>query len=183
VAGVVGLMMSHVMGVSEQVALKHAADMGKAMQLTNISRDIIEDFNMGRVYLPLQWLKEVEVNPEEVGEVKHRQAIAYLVRRLLKQAQDYYNSGNRGLKYLSFRSALAVGVASCVYSAIGNKVLRRGERAWDSRTIVSPAEKVICALKGLTLVVMTIPYRLARPWKRSMITSSWRQTWNQPETL
>jgi phytoene desaturase len=183
VAGVVGLMMSHVMGVSEQVALKHAADMGKAMQLTNISRDIIEDFNMGRVYLPLQWLKEVEVNPEEVGEVKNRQAIAYLVRRLLKQAQDYYNSGNRGLKYLSFRSALAVGVASCVYSAIGNKVLRRGERAWDSRTIVSPTEKVICALKGLTLVVMTIPYRLARPWKRSMITSSWRQTWNQPETL
>ncbi len=183
VAGVVGLMMSHVMGVSEQEALKNASDLGSAMQLTNISRDIVEDFHLGRVYLPLQWLKEVEVAPEEVGLPKHRQAVAYLVRRLLKQAQFYYDSGNRGLRYLSFRSALAVGVASCVYSAIGKKVMKRGERAWDTRTVVSPVEKVFCAIKGLGLVLMTIPYRLARPWKRSMITTLWRQAWTQPETL
>lgn len=183
VAGVVGLMMSHVMGISEQEALKNAADMGSAMQLTNISRDIIEDYNMGRVYLPLEWLKEVAIEPHEVALPKHRQAIAYLVRRLLKQAQIYYDSGNRGLKYLSFRSALAVGVASCVYSAIGRKVMRRGEKAWDTRTVVSPIEKVFCAVKGLSLVLMTVPYRLARPWKRSMITTLWRQAWTQPETL
>ena len=183
VAGVVGLMMSHVMGVSEQEALKNASDLGSAMQLTNISRDVLEDFNMDRVYLPLQWLKEVEVRPEEVGLPEHRQAVAYVVRKLLKQAEVYYKSGNSGLRYLSFRSALAVAVASCVYSAIGKKVLRRGERAWDSRTVVSSTEKIFCAIKGLGLVLMTIPYRLARPWKRSMITTLWRQTWSTPETL
>lgn len=183
VAGVVGLMMSHVMGVSEQEALRNAADMGSAMQMTNISRDIVEDFQMGRVYLPLDWLKEVAVDPQEVGLAKHRQAIAYLVRRLLKHAEQYYESGNKGLRYLSFRSALAVAVASCVYSAIGKKVIRRGEKAWDTRTVVSPLEKVGCAFKGLGLVLMTLPYRLARPWKRSMITTLWKQAWIQPETL
>ncbi len=183
VAGVVGLMMSYIMGVSEQTALKNAADMGTAMQMTNIARDIVEDFEMGRVYLPSQWLKEVEVSPSEVGAVKHRQAIAYLVRRLVNQAQAYYDSGNRGLKYLSFRAALAVAVASCVYSAIGKKVVRRGERAWDTRTVVSTWEKIFCAVHGLGLVLMTLPYRLARPWKRSMISSLWRQQWSTPETL
>jgi phytoene synthase len=131
--------------------------------------------------LPAQWLKEVEISVADVGEVKHRQAVAYLVRRLLKQAQTYYESGNRGLKYLSFRAALAVAVASCVYSAIGKKVLRRGERAWDTRTVVSSWEKVFCAFQGFALVLMTLPYRLARPWKRSMINTLWRQSWSRPE--
>ncbi|MBM4303651.1 MAG: phytoene desaturase [Deltaproteobacteria bacterium] len=181
VAGVVGLMMCHIMGVSEQSALKNAADMGMAMQMTNIARDILEDFNMGRVYLPAQWLKEVELCATDVGDIKHRQAVAYLVRRLVKQAQSYYESGNRGLKYLSFRAALAVAVASCVYSAIGKKVVRRGELAWDTRTVVSGWEKIFCAVQGFGLVLMTLPYRLARPWKRSMINTLWRQSWSTPE--
>ena len=183
VAGVVGLMMSHIMGVSEQGALKNASDMGTAMQMTNIARDVMEDFEMGRVYLPNQWLKEVEILPSQVGDKKHRQAIAYLVKRLVKQAQTYYESGNRGLKYLSFRAALAVAVASCVYSAIGYKVIKRGEKAWDSRTVVNRWEKVLCALKGFGLVLQTVPYRLARPWKRSMINTLGRQPWSTPEVL
>lgn len=183
VAGVVGLMMSYIMGVSEQGALKNASDMGTAMQMTNIARDIMEDYEMGRVYLPNQWLKEMSITPKEVGEIKHRQAVAYLVRRLINQAQTYYESGNQGLKYLSFRAALAVAVASCVYSAIGHKVVKRGERAWDSRTVVSKWEKVFCAIKGFGLVLMTVPYRLARPWKRTMMNTLWRQSWSTQETL
>ena len=56
VAGTVGLMMAHVMGLRDEAALKHAADLGIAMQLTNIARDIVEDASMGRIYLPSPWL-------------------------------------------------------------------------------------------------------------------------------
>ena len=61
VAGTVGLMMSHVMGLRDESALKHAADLGIAMQLTNIARDITEDAAMGRIYLPLSWLQEAQI--------------------------------------------------------------------------------------------------------------------------
>src|ERR1051325_6811727 len=61
VAGTVGLMMTHVMGVRDQRALRNATDLGIAMQLTNIARDIIEDAAIGRIYLPLAWLREAEI--------------------------------------------------------------------------------------------------------------------------
>ena len=61
VAGTVGLMMSHVMGLRDESALKHAADLGIAMQLTNIARDVTEDASMGRIYLPLDWLDEANI--------------------------------------------------------------------------------------------------------------------------
>src|SRR5262245_29730545 len=66
VAGTVGLMMSHVMGLRDENALKHAADLGIGMQLTNIARDIREDAAMGRIYLPLTWLQEAEIPPAAV---------------------------------------------------------------------------------------------------------------------
>ena len=53
--------MSHVMGLRDESALKHAADLGIAMQLTNIARDITEDAAMGRIYLPLSWLQEAQI--------------------------------------------------------------------------------------------------------------------------
>ena len=69
--------MSHVMGLRDESALKHAADLGIAMQLTNIARDITEDAAMGRIYLPLSWLQEAQIPrgdrgtgaPRKIGDV------------------------------------------------------------------------------------------------------------------
>ena len=70
VAGTVGLMMVHVMGISDEKALRHAADLGTAMQLTNIARDVLEDAAMGRVYLPLSWLDAMGV-PEKNWPIRN----------------------------------------------------------------------------------------------------------------
>ena len=111
VAGTVGLMMSHVMGLRDESALKHAADLGIGMQLTNIARDIIEDAAMGRIYLPLSWLQEAQIPAAEVAAPEYREKLAMLSLRLLREADRYYRSGDAGLWYLSFRSACAVSAA------------------------------------------------------------------------
>ena len=160
VAGTVGLMMSHIMGVSDESALSAASDLGTAMQLTNIARDVTQDAERGRVYLPLSWLEEAGVSPDAIGAPENRAAVASVVSRLLAEADRYYASGNAGLKYLPWRAALACGVASSVYREIGNLVLERGAHAWDRRAVTSPARKAWAFFKGMGLVLRSIPYRL-----------------------
>jgi 15-cis-phytoene synthase len=141
VAGTVGLMMAHVMGISDEKALRHATDMGIGMQLTNIARDIIDDHSRGRVYLPLSWLAEADLPAEEIAFPKHRARLAGLTQRLLSVADDYYRSGGAGIRYLPFRCGCAVAAARNVYAEIGRMVLRRGEHAWDDRTYTSKVRK------------------------------------------
>ena len=174
VAGTVGLMMTHVMGVSNEKALSHAAAMGMGMQLTNIARDLIEDHERGRIYLPLSWLAEAGLPPEELALTARRRKLAGLARRLLAVAHDYYRSGDAGLRYLPLRSACAVAAARHIYAAIGRKVLRRRERAWDRRTYTGPACKLALAAWGAGRVTASLPQRIARPWSGAPIRSVWR---------
>jgi len=174
VAGTVGLMMVHVMGVSEELALAHASDLGTAMQLTNIARDVLEDANRDRIYLPLNWLDEEGVLDSQITQSRHREGLARVTRRLLHEADRYYDSGMRGLKYLPWRAALAVAIAGQVYRSIGNQILRRGARAWDSRTVVTKPAKMLAVLRGLGVAVSTIPFRLVHPWRRATVNLIWR---------
>ena len=174
VAGTVGLMMSHVMGLRDESALKHAADLGIAMQLTNIARDIIEDSAMGRIYLPLNWLKEAQIPPTEMAAPKHRERLAMLSLRLLREADHYYRSGDSGLWYLSFRSACAVGAARHVYSEIGSLLLRKGARAWDQRTYVTEPLKVWVVARGVLTLLRSVPGRLCRPWSPAPLRMVWK---------
>jgi phytoene synthase len=176
VAGTVGLMMSHVMGLRDQQALKHAADLGIAMQLTNIARDIIEDAAMGRIYLPSNWLKDAGILPEEIAAPKNRPKLAVLTRRLLQTAAQYYRSGDAGLWHLSFRSACAVAAARCVYAEIGSLILRHGASAWDQRVYVTGPRKVCVILRGLLRVMASVPRRLMRPWSAVPIQMIWRHS-------
>ena len=81
------------------------------MQLTNIARDVLEDAAMGRIYLPLSWLSEAGIAPEEIAAKKNRDKLALVTGRLLHEAAGYYRSGDSGLWYLSFRSSCAVAAA------------------------------------------------------------------------
>ena len=149
VAGTVGLMMAHVMGVRDEWTFERAADLGIALQMTNIARDVVEDARDGRVYLPLDWLEQAGVPTDEVFEPRYRAALAAVVVRLLDEADRYYASGNRGLPRLPFRCAWAVAVARDVYSAIGAAVRQRGATAWDERTIVPRRQKLVGVATGL----------------------------------
>ena len=143
VAGTVGLMMCSVLGVDDERAIAHAVDLGVAMQLTNICRDVKEDAQLGRVYLPRARLLEVGVDPEDLlrGDAD-RAAVSRVVSDLLELAEAYYSSADEGMRYIPWRSRLAILVASRVYRAIGRKLLRTGGDALAGRTIVAWPEKL-----------------------------------------
>lgn len=174
VAGVVGLMLTHAMGVSSDRALRHAADLGLAMQLTNIARDVVEDARLGRVYLPEEWLRDAGLRPEDVGQRAHASRVHGVVLRLLDEADVRYRSGVEGLKYLPLRSALAVATAARVYRAIGHGVRRAGASAWDSRARTSLLRKVGAAAEASVLVLGTVPSRLFSRAPARAPETSWR---------
>jgi phytoene synthase len=174
VAGTVGLMMSHVMGLRDESALKHAADLGIAMQLTNIARDITEDAAIGRIYVPLSWLDEAKIMHDEISAPANRQKLAMITRRLLGEAERYYRSGDRGLWYLSFRSACAVSAARRVYSEIGSLLLQRGARAWDERTYATGGRKLWAVMRGVGYLMLSLPARAFMPWSPGPLKRVWQ---------
>lgn len=133
VAGVVGLMMARVMGVTEPRTLDRACDLGIAFQLTNIARDIVDDAKAGRVYLPLEWLAAENIAWRDLTDRAVRPQLARLARRLVTEAEPYYRSAAVGVRALPFRSAWAIATALGVYRQIGVEVADRGSHAWDRR--------------------------------------------------
>lgn len=142
VAGTVGLMMCPIMGVKNPEAAKAAIAMGSAMQLTNISRDVREDFERGRVYLPADWLQARGVRPSELMLPENRKAVFSTIQQMLDKAEDMYAMGEAGLRFLPWRAAWAVLVAAFVYREIGRQVLAKGAESDFSRVIVSRWKKV-----------------------------------------
>ncbi|MFO0690349.1 MAG: phytoene/squalene synthase family protein [Myxococcota bacterium] len=167
VAGTVGLMMCHVLGLSDPRATRHAAHLGIAMQLTNIARDVSEDWHRGRVYLPrellaprlLAWLDAhatPHARPTLPAELWPEVAVA--TRELLLHAERYYASADRGLEALAPRAALAIRAARLIYAEIGREVERRGPAGVPGRAIVPRRRKL--ALLGRALVAFA---RAPRP--------------------
>ncbi len=145
VAGTVGLMMCHVLGVSSDKALRHAAHLGMAMQLTNISRDVNEDWSLGRLYIPKQLLNGTrDLHPERHGRLPAvcRSTFARAIESLLCKAKGYYASGESGVRYLSLRNAWAIRAAGLIYAEIGNELARRGYDVLTGRAVVSKLRKL-----------------------------------------
>jgi phytoene synthase len=148
VAGVVGVMMAHVMGVRGRETLNRAADLGIAFQLTNIARDVLDDARMGRCYLPESWLAEEGITREDLLAPGHRAALVRVARRLLAEAERYYDSANHGLARLGFRSAWAVATARRVYREIGMRLIASDEHAWEQREVVGRPRKAYLGMVG-----------------------------------
>jgi phytoene synthase len=164
VASTVGLMMCHVMGVSDAVALRHAAHLGLGMQLTNICRDVHEDFRRGRLYLPDDLLARHGAGGlhSALGQPFPQSALGPCrgaLQELLAIAGRYYASSDAGLDYLSWRCALAVNAARRIYSAIGAQVARQGWDVLGPRAVVPTSQKLgLCAQAALST--------LSRRWWR-----------------
>jgi len=160
VAGVVGLMMARVMGAEGEATLDRACDLGLAFQLTNIARDIVEDAEIGRVYLPGDWLTEAGIPADEVSLPQHRAALAILAARLIDLAEPYYQSASQGLRDLPLRSAWSIATAHGVYRQIGIEVKARGAAAWDMRVSTSKAQKLQFLLGGGVLALALASRRM-----------------------
>lgn len=164
VAGSVGVMMAWLMGMRDTDTLERAADLGIAFQLTNIARDVIDDAGADRIYLPESWLEAAGLDRDTVGDLRHRDALAGVVARLLGEAERYYASAGVGIRRLPARTAWSIATARLVYRDIGRLVQARGPRAWDRRAVVGRPRKVLCVGKA---ALETLAGMLARGSSRA----------------
>ncbi len=141
VAGTVGLMMSAALDVVDEAALPHAIDLGIAMQLTNICRDVREDALNNRRYLPAEIVGHLD--PEQLVDptFKLKSKICAGITTLLDLANIYYESGEDGLAYLPARARSGILIAGRVYGGIGVKLRKQNCNYWTRRTVVSTFEK------------------------------------------
>jgi phytoene synthase len=151
VAGTVGRMMALVMGVSpdDEETLRRASELGIAFQLSNIARDVRDDHEAGRCYLPMRWMETHGVHPRDPLRPDRREALVALVRRLCDLSERYEASAREGIKALPFRSRWAVHAAATIYGRIGRSVAERGGAAWDRRVVVPRRQKAAFVLKAL----------------------------------
>ena len=149
VAGTVGLMMCKVLDTKNPAAFPHAIDLGIAMQLTNICRDISADAAVGRRYLPATLVGCLEpqalVRPAESLQPDVRKC----VEALLDMADQYYRSGELGLSYLPLGARSGILSAARVYRAIGCRLRQRDCAYWLGRTVVPPNRKVLVTMQAL----------------------------------
>ncbi|HEY8125566.1 MAG TPA: phytoene/squalene synthase family protein [Methylocystis sp.] len=126
VAGTVGVMMTLMMGAREPQTLARACDLGIAMQLTNIARDVGEDARAGRLYLPLCWLRAAGVDPEAfLAQPIATPALKGVVARLLGEADALYTRARRGIAQLPLSCRPAILAAALLYAEIGRELEER----------------------------------------------------------
>lgn len=171
VAGVVGLMMTHVLGVDDEAAVVPAAHLGIAMQLTNICRDVAEDWQRGRLYIPDDVLGRHGGRglARELGgalPAAARPALAGGVRDLLALADRYYRSADRGLIALPWRAALAIRSAREVYAAIGGRIARADHDVTAPRAFVPTGRKLARVALAALRTAATAPRRALRAVRR-----------------
>ncbi len=152
VAGTVGAMMSHIFQTSKPKAIKHAINLGIAMQLTNISRDVLKDAHLKRIYLPENMLnKKIDAN-DIIKNNFDKKYLFSVIQKLIILAEKYYKNGNNGIKYLPKKIRFPIFLASSLYRGIGQKILNSNyNKYFLERTYLNIFEKIIMTLKSFYL--------------------------------
>ena len=156
VAGCVGAMMTLIMRTSDKRAVARACDMGVAMQLTNIARDIGEDARMGRLYLPRRWFARAGIDADNwLANPVQNEHITAMCKRLLSYADVLYKRSDSGVALLPLRCRPGIRAARVVYSDIGRQIARQNYETVDKRAIVPKARKSLLLLKSLLTIPLT----------------------------
>jgi phytoene synthase len=137
VAGTVGAMMALLMGTRAPSVLARACDLGVAMQLTNIARDVGEDARLGRLYLPVEWLAEEGIDADAwLAHPVYTTGLGRVIERLLRHADTLYSRAAHGIASLPIACRPAMHAARLIYCEIGQEVRRRGHDSVNGRAIV-----------------------------------------------
>ena len=165
VAGTVGLMMSHVLTLRDDTALQAAAQLGVAMQLTNICRDVVEDWQLGRLYLPATWLARAGL-----GDLRARLGAPFpntardplraVVADTLALAGRFYTAAESGFVALPWRAALSIRAAGAIYAAIGARIARAGCDVTAGRAVVPLAGKLTAVAAAAGAAAAELPARM-----------------------
>ncbi len=151
VAGSVGAMMCWIMGPRAAATLARACELGVAMQLTNIARDVGADAALGRIYLPRQWLREAGLDPEAwLAQAQFDPRLGQVIERLLQEADRLYARGHQGVAALPPDCRAAILAASLIYADIGQQLRREGLDSVRQRTVVSTARKLVLLASAWT---------------------------------
>ncbi len=150
VAGTVGVAMSLFMGERREPVLRRACDLGVAMQLTNVARDVGEDARAGRLYLPLAWMREAGLDPDRfVRAPAWTPALGELVRTLLDEAAQLYRRAKEGIRMLPRDCRVAIAAASHVYADIGRAIAANGYDSVTRRAYTTAARKAWLVVRAL----------------------------------
>jgi 15-cis-phytoene synthase len=164
VAGSVGAMMAIVMGERSAEVVARACDLGVAMQLTNIARDVGEDARAGRLYLPLLWLREAGINPDAwLARPVFCPALGPCVQRLLNLADVLYQRSSVGISRLPRACRPGIRAARLLYAEIGREVERHGCDSVSRRAIVPSTRKVSLLMQAVTAIVASESAEIAPP--------------------
>ena len=142
VASIVGLMTSQVFGYESKEALGYAVDLGIAMQLTNILRDVGEDLTKDRIYLPQEDLNKFNVSEDELFNHRLSEPVKELLAYQIDRARRYYKRSDKGISMLSEDSRLPVYLARHNYSRILDKIEQNNYNVFGLRAYLNTTEKL-----------------------------------------
>lgn len=149
-AGVIGLMVTRVVGYLDESAFDYAVKLGYAFQLTNFLRDIREDFDeLGRIYMPLDELSQFGLSRSDIaGRVRDRR-FAEFMQFQIERNRQLYREALPGIKLLRGRGRLAVRVAYVLYKAILGEIEKADYNVYAGRVRTSRKQKIALSLKAL----------------------------------
>ena len=142
VAGVVGLMMTYVLGYKSDAVFEYAEKLGIAMQLTNILRDVQEDKNMGRIYLPKEDLRRFGLTEDDIMDENMHSKMHDLMKFQIKRAHSYYAGADKGVHFLDRDAQFAIFSSSKIYHGILRKIEARNYNPFLGRVYVSQLKKI-----------------------------------------
>ena len=149
VASVVGLMMTHIMGYKDEAAFKYAEKLGIAMQLTNILRDIKEDKDNDRIYLPQDEMEKFGISDWHILNEKFIPEFQEMMQFQIQRAMQYYMEAHPGIEMLSRDSQFAIYSASKIYRGILGKVKEQDYNPFIGRVFVPKSKKLAILFKEL----------------------------------
>jgi 15-cis-phytoene synthase len=162
-AGVVGLIMTHLLKYKDSQALIHAEQLGYAMQMTNFLRDIKEDYEIrNRIYLPENLLKKYNIDENYFIEKKLDEKFINLLKEEIAFTKNLFKEANHGIKYLE-SGHLAIYLASVLYSKILDKIEENNYDIWNHRARLSLLEKIKITIK----IIWQIKIKKEIPWQLS----------------
>jgi len=149
-AGVVGLIMLKIFGFNKEQAKQYAVDLGIAMQLTNILRDIKEDYRMGRIYLPQDELSKFNVTENDISKGRVNKPFIAFMRFQIQRARNYYAESTKGIGMIGDkRSRLVVYMMKDMYAGILGSIEKNNFDVYSQRARLNSTRKMFTALNVL----------------------------------
>ena len=151
--------MSKILGVKHKKADRSAIDLGIGMQLTNIARDVYEDAQMKRIYLPADWIPNItliNLNTQDQNNSEKDEKISNAIHKIINLSENFYKNGFAGLKYIPPSTRLGIFIAANIYRGIGNKIKKDKKKYIRDRVYLNIFEKILITLKSI-LIFALIP--------------------------